>query len=93
METLYLRCHGLDVHKASATACVRLQGGRGKLEKYVRRFNTMIDLRGLAAWLIELGGNAFSDGEWPSRHIPPHFTEQRQDHGHESGNLRQIHSE
>src|SRR5262249_40206940 len=46
---------GLDVHKASVTACVRLQGDRGKLEKYLRRFGTMIaDLRALAAWLIEL---------------------------------------
>ena len=55
METLYLRCCGLNVHKASLTACVRLQGDRGKLEKYVRRFSTMTaDLRALAAWLIEL---------------------------------------
>jgi transposase len=55
METLYLRCCGLDVHKASLTACVRLQGDRGKVEKYVRRFSTMTaDLRALAAWLIEL---------------------------------------
>src|SRR5579862_5192345 len=46
---------GLDVHKASLTACVRLQGDRGKLEKYARRFSTMTaDLRALAAWLIEL---------------------------------------
>src|SRR5262249_12939469 len=35
--------------------CVRLQGDRGKLEKYLRRFSTMTaDLRALAAWLIEL---------------------------------------
>jgi hypothetical protein len=37
--------------QAAVTACVRLQGDRGKLEKYVRRFNTMTaDLRALAAW-------------------------------------------
>src|SRR5262245_6911702 len=56
MEVLYLRCCGLDVHKSTITACVRLQDGGGKPRKIVRRFGAMTgDLRAMASWLIEEG--------------------------------------
>jgi transposase len=54
MELLYPRCCGLDVHKSSITACVRLQEKSGKPRKVVRRFGAMTaDLRALANWLME----------------------------------------
>ena len=54
MELLYPRCCGLDVHKSSITACVRLQENSGKPRKIVRRFGAMTaDLRVLAHWLTE----------------------------------------
>jgi transposase len=54
MELLYPRCCGLDVHKSSITACVRIQEKSGKPRKMVRRFGAMTgDLRALAHWLAE----------------------------------------
>jgi transposase len=54
MEVLYPRCCGLDVHKASITACALLFE-QGRLRKERRRFSTMTeDLRNLAAWLAAL---------------------------------------
>jgi len=54
MEVLYGRCCGLDVHKSSVTACVRIQEVGRKPRKMVRRFGAMTaDLRALANWLIE----------------------------------------
>ena len=54
MELLYPRCCGLDVHKSSITACVRMQENRGKPRKVVRHFGAMTaDLRALANWLAE----------------------------------------
>jgi transposase len=54
MELLYPRCCGLDVHKSSITACVRLQEKSDKPRKVVRRFGAMTaDLRALAQWLVE----------------------------------------
>jgi len=54
MELLYPRCCGLDVHKSSITACVRIQEKSGKPHKVVRRFGAMtVDLRALASWLME----------------------------------------
>jgi len=51
MEVIYERCCGLDIHKASITACVIV--GR---EKEVRTFNTMTDdLLQLTAYLRERG--------------------------------------
>ena len=41
MELLYPHCCGLDVHKSSITACVRLQEKSGKPRKVVRRFGAM----------------------------------------------------
>lgn len=56
METIYRRCCGLDVHKQSIQACVRLLDERGKLTTEVRSFSTMTaDLLALGDWLAELG--------------------------------------
>ena len=54
MEVLYPRCCGLDVHKASVTACALLCE-QGRMRKVHRRFTTMTeDLRNLAEWLSQL---------------------------------------
>ena len=54
MELLYPHCCGLDVHKSSITACVRIQEKSGKPRKVVRRFGAMTaDLQALAQWLVE----------------------------------------
>ena len=56
MEVLFSRCCGLDVHKSTITACVRIQEVGGKPRKIVRRFGAMTaDLRSLASWLNEQG--------------------------------------
>jgi transposase len=56
VERIYERCCGLDVHKASVTACVRVPergGGRGEL---VASFSTVTsDLLALRDWLQGLG--------------------------------------
>lgn len=55
MEALYERCCGLDVHKASITACVLIKVDKGKVRKQMRRFSAMTaDLHALAEWLCEL---------------------------------------
>lgn len=52
METVLPRCCGIDVHKKSLVACVRLLGPQGTITREVRTFGTMTeDLRALAAWL------------------------------------------
>jgi transposase len=52
MEVLYSRCCGLDVHKASVTACCRWKEESGQMHKELRRFGTYTaDLRELASWL------------------------------------------
>lgn len=55
MEVLHSRCAGLDVHKDSVVACVRIQeGGAGRHE--VRTFQTTSTaLFALSAWLTEQG--------------------------------------
>src|SRR5262245_20188095 len=56
MEVVYPCCCGLDVHKASITACVLWaeRGGRSRTEK--RRFGTFTrDLLALADWLSGCG--------------------------------------
>jgi|SRR5579871_4121345 len=56
MEVLYTRCCGLDVHKSTITACVRIQDGGSKTGKIVRRFDaTTCELRAMANWLVEEG--------------------------------------
>ena len=55
MEVLYPRCAGLDVHKATVVAGVRLVAG-GKVAREVRTFGTTTaGLLELAAWLGESG--------------------------------------
>src|SRR3954466_4085911 len=55
MEVLYPRCAGLDVHKATVVAAVRLAAG-GKVVREVRTFaTTTAGLLELAAWLAENG--------------------------------------
>src|SRR4051794_387711 len=55
MEVLYPRCAGLDVHKATVVAAVRLVAG-GKVVREVRTFaTTTASLLELAAWLAENG--------------------------------------
>jgi transposase len=51
MEVLYKRCAGLDVHKDTVVACVRMTKARG-VEREVRSFATTTSgLLGLAEWL------------------------------------------
>ena len=41
METIYRRCAGLDVHKKTVEACVRVREASGKLFTETRHFETM----------------------------------------------------
>lgn len=51
MELLYARCAGLDVHKASVVACIRLATG-GEISYQTRTFGTTTkDLLTLQEWL------------------------------------------
>ena len=53
METFHQRCAGLDVHKESVVACVRLAMG-GKIAREVRTFGTTTaELLALSSWLAE----------------------------------------
>lgn len=53
MEVMYPRCAGLDVHKKTVVAAVRLVED-GKVVKQVRTFETATaDLAALAAWLTQ----------------------------------------
>jgi len=52
MEILHPRCCGLDVHKKSVVACLRLVGPGTKVHSEVRTFSAMTDdLLALADWL------------------------------------------
>jgi transposase len=54
MEVLHPRCCGLDVHKESVVACLRLQEERGRAKTSVRRFGTTTnELLALHKWLTE----------------------------------------
>ena len=48
METLVERCAGLEVHKDSVTACVRVPDGHGGRYAQTRRFTTTT--AGLVLW-------------------------------------------
>jgi transposase len=48
VETLVERCAGLDVHKGSVTACVRVPDGHGGRYAETRRFATTT--AGLMCW-------------------------------------------
>ncbi len=55
MEVLYPRCAGLDVHKATLTACVRVAEG-ARVRREVREFGTCTrDLLALSEWLHTQG--------------------------------------
>jgi transposase len=55
MEVLYPKCAGLDVHKKTVVACVRIQEG-SQVEREVRTFKTTTaELLALSAWLSEKG--------------------------------------
>lgn len=55
MEVLYPRCVGLDVHKDTIVACIRIAEG-GKVEQEVRTFSTVTkELLALSEWLAEHG--------------------------------------
>jgi hypothetical protein len=55
MEVLYQRCCGLDVHKETVTACLRVMSG-GEVVREVRTFETTtVSLMALSEWLAENG--------------------------------------
>jgi transposase len=52
METLYPRCAGLDVHKDTVVACIRVQGSGGRATTETRSFKThTAALLELLSWL------------------------------------------
>src|SRR5262245_930117 len=54
MKALHERCAGLDVHKDTVVACVRVVEGGGEARHDVRRFATTTkQLLELAEWLKE----------------------------------------
>jgi transposase len=56
MEVLYAVCCGLDVHKASVTACLRAPGEGPQRRQEVRTFGTTTrELLGLVDWLTGAG--------------------------------------
>ena len=56
METLVERCAGLDVHKDSVTACIRVPDGHGGRQAQTRRFTTTTAGLGLLGeWLASFG--------------------------------------
>lgn len=56
MEVIVARCAGLDVHKRSVTACVRVPAEDGGRRQEVRTFSTFTSgLEALGAWLIAQG--------------------------------------
>ncbi len=53
MEVLYPRCCGIDVHKESLVACLRVQDGR-RMRREVQSFGTTTaEILRLHAWLSE----------------------------------------
>ena len=53
MQVVHPRCAGLDVHKKSVVACVRLLAVDGTLTTHTRTFGTTTaELLNLAAWLL-----------------------------------------
>jgi transposase len=55
METIHARCAGLDVHKQTVVACVRLTTA-GRAQREVRTFSTTAaGLLALREWLVAAG--------------------------------------
>jgi transposase len=53
MDLKYARCAGLDVHKDTVVACLRVEEG-GRVARTTKTFGTMtIDLLGLQHWLVD----------------------------------------
>ena len=53
MELVYRKCCGLDVHKKTVVACMRILDESGQLHREVRTFGTMTsDLLMLHDWLM-----------------------------------------
>ena len=53
MELTYARCAGLDVHKDTVVACLRV-AQEGRIRRETKTFGTMtIDLLGLQQWLVD----------------------------------------
>lgn len=53
METIHERVAGLDVHKDTVVACVRVPGGRGRRESHSHEFRTTTTgLLALRDWLV-----------------------------------------
>ena len=64
MEVLYPRCCGLDVHKETVVACLRLVID-GKVVKEVRTFSTTTaGLMALSEWLAEQLYAHRDGGDW-----------------------------
>jgi len=56
MENIFLRCVGLDVHKASVEACVRRMEPSGRLHQQTRHWGTMTrDILMMADWMAAQG--------------------------------------
>src|SRR5688572_22678403 len=54
MEIIFQRVAGLDVHKKTIVACIRLASSQGKVQDETRTFGTMTDdLLALLDWLLE----------------------------------------
>ena len=63
MDRQLERCCGLDVHKETIAACVRIGGRRGPAEQHVQTFRTTAaDLVVLRDWLAA-HGVTHGDGE------------------------------
>ena len=56
METLVERCAGLDVHKDTVVACVRITTGRNVETQLATFGTTTVELLGLRDWLTGRGG-------------------------------------
>lgn len=56
MENIFPRCAGLDVHKESVEACVRVIDRSGRLHRETRRWGTMTrDILGMGDWMAAQG--------------------------------------
>lgn len=56
MEQIVERCAGLDVHKATVAACVRIPGSKGRPQQEIRTFGTStVELLALRDWLAGHG--------------------------------------
>ena len=56
MENIFVRCAGLDVHKASVEACVRRMEPSGHVHQQTRHWGTMTrDIRMMADWMAAQG--------------------------------------